>query len=152
MLSRPAYRPISFHPSFRRFVPLPSPSIYTYRYSHTLTSASSPLRSTKSSQRHSSLRLSTVQTVKFSTMGSRIPRGELPWVDAWPADPSITLTSSQVDIEEFQRGYPDQGNNPKYRTNLDFYSNAAPMRPDNLTYEEFLNQYERNWNELEQNQ
>ncbi|UOH83859.1 hypothetical protein LQV05_006597 [Cryptococcus neoformans] len=59
--------------------------------------------------------------------------------------------SKPRDIQDFLEYYPNVKTNPKASANLKFYSNKLPFQPDNLTYEEFMHTYSRDYDELEMN-
>ncbi|ORY34317.1 opioid growth factor receptor conserved region-domain-containing protein [Naematelia encephala] len=66
-------------------------------------------------------------------------------------DLSVMPSARPRDVEDFLASYPGQSNQKGSDVNLRFYSNEIRMRPDDMTYEEFMHAYERDWDELESN-
>ena len=56
------------------------------------------------------------------------------------------------DIAAFLAGYPGLPSHPGKNANLNFYSGKGKMRPEDMTFDEFVVHYEKDFNELEVNQ
>lgn len=66
----------------------------------------------------------------------------------------VILTSADriIDIRTFLAGYPNFPDDPSITSNIRFYRNVSPMRPEGLKYDEFMRRYSTDYDELESNQ
>lgn len=57
-----------------------------------------------------------------------------------------------ADIDDFLAGYPGQQGDASTSANMEFYKNERKMQPDGLTYEDWMEKKENDFEELEANQ
>lgn len=64
----------------------------------------------------------------------------------------ISLTSLQPDIDLFLASYPGSSDGSGSDHNLRFYRDEIPMRPGNITVDEFDEKYSEDFETLEEDQ
>jgi hypothetical protein len=64
----------------------------------------------------------------------------------------MIYSNDVADIEHFIASYPGRKEDTRSSPNVDFYRNEGKMQPDNMKYEDWMNKYGQDFEELEDNQ